>query len=379
VTPQDTLRQLIAGGSPTKEQIDGFVAANQFPLIDPHGVTFVYRGYVEQVVLRMFIFGLPTAQPLSRVGPSDLWALRLDLPAQSRFEYKFEVRHGDASEWLTDPLNPHKAADPFGANSVCQGWGYVAPDWTQHDPTARAGSLEVFDLDSRHLGRRRVRVYLPARFRRTRRYPLLVCHDGDDYLRYADLKPVLDNLVHRLEIPPLVVALVSSPDRLQEYVGFEPHADFVAQELLPALHERYPLDDDPASRGLMGASLGGVASLHAAWRHPGAFGRLLLQSGSFAFTDIGENRRGPVFEPVVKFMNAFRAAPGRPAERLYVSCGVYESLIYENRSLVPLLQEQRLQVRYEEARDGHNWQNWRDRLRAGLTYLFPGPQWMVYE
>jgi len=31
------------------------------------------------------------------------------------------------------------------------------------------------------------------------------------------------------------------------------------------------------------------------------------------------------------------AAPGRPAGRIYVSCGIYESLIYENRSLVPLL------------------------------------------
>jgi enterochelin esterase family protein len=379
LTPQETLREMIAGGSPSREQIDAFVAGNSFPLTDPNGVTFVYRGYADQVVLRMFIFGLPTAQPLSRIGPSDLWALRLDLPEQSRFEYKFEVRHGDASEWLTDPLNPNKAADPFGANSVCQGWGYVAPDWTQPDSSARAGSLDEFEIASRHVGPRRIRVYLPARFRRTRRYPLLVCHDGDDYLRYADLKPVLDNLVHRLEIPPLVVGLISSPDRLKEYVGYEPHADFVAEELLPALRERFPLDDDPASRGLMGASLGGVASLHTAWRHPGTFGRLLLQSGSFAFTDIGENRRGPVFEPVVKFMNAFRAEPGRPSDRLYVSCGVYESLIYENRSLLPLLREQRMQVRYEEARDGHNWQNWRDRLRAGLTYLFPGPQWMVYE
>jgi len=41
--------------------------------------------------------------------------------------------------------------------------------------------------------------------------------------------------------------------------------------------------------------------------------------------------------------------------------------------LVPLLQARRLQVRFEEARDGHNWQNWRDRMRAGLTFLFPGP------
>ena len=32
-----------------------------------------------------------------------------------------------------------------------------------------------------------------------------------------------------------------------------------------------------------------------------------------------------------------------------------------------------MEVRYVEARDGHNWENWRDRLREGLSWLFPGP------
>ena len=36
-------------------------------------------------------------------------------------------------------------------------------------------------------------------------------------------------------------------------------------------------------------------------------------------------------------------------------------------------------VRLVEAQDGHSWVNWRDRLREGLTWLFPGPLWMVYE
>ena len=48
-------------------------------------------------------------------------------------------------------------------------------------------------------------------------------------------------------------------------------------------------------------------------------------------------------------------------------------------SLVPLLQSTGMAVRYTEARDGHNWENWRDRLREGLSWLFPGPLWMVYE
>ena len=78
-------------------------------------------------------------------------------------------------------------------------------------------------------------------------------------------------------------------------------------------------------------------------------------------------------------MNEFRENPGQPGEKIYMSCGMYESLIYENRSLVPRLQAQGINVKFEEARDAHNWENWRDRLRNGLSWLFPGPVWMVYE
>jgi enterochelin esterase family protein len=78
-------------------------------------------------------------------------------------------------------------------------------------------------------------------------------------------------------------------------------------------------------------------------------------------------------------MNTFRDDPGELSGKIYMSCGMYESLIYENRSLVPRLQGQGIDVRFEEVRDAHNWENWRDRLQNGLSWLFPGPLWMVYE
>lgn len=374
------IRQLFALGSPDTEAVDAFIGANRFPIVDPHGVTFVFRGKADAVQLRLWISGLPATQPLERLGDTDLWALRIDLPENSRIEYKFDITRGDASEWITDPLNPVKATDPFGANSVCQGYGYQRPAWTQFDPLTRAGTIEEFWVASEAFGEpRRARAYVPARFRRTRRYPLLIVHDGDDYLRFAELKVVLDNLIHRLEIPPLIVALTQSPDRLREYAGDERHARHIARELLPAFQQRFPLRDEPAQRALLGASFGAVASLHAAWCNPGVFGRLLLESGSFAFSDIGHHRRTSLFDPVARFVNDFRRSPGAPAQRIYLSCGIYESLIYENRSLVPLLTAADLQVRFEEVRDGHNWENWRDRLQAGLTWLLPGPLWMVYE
>ena len=374
------IRQLLADGPPDEAAIEAFLESHTFPLNEGRSTTFVYRGEADQVRLRHWIYGLPATLPYRRVEGTDLWFLVQELPSGSRIEYKLEVTTGDDHQLIRDPLNPHLAHDPFGSNSVLHGAGYETPDWTLEDPDARPGKLIGLKVDSRHLGgRREVQAYLPPLMRKSRGYPLLVVHDGPDYLEFSNLKTVLDNLIYRQEIASLVAVLTRSPDRLVEYAADPRHAGFIHEELVPALEARLPIDPSPEKRGLMGASFGAVAALSTAWLYPGRFGRLLLQSGSFAFTDIGETSRGELFEPVVEFMNRFRAAPGRPAERVFMSCGQYESLIYENRSLLPLLQETGMRVRYAEARDGHNWENWRDRLREGLSFLFPGPLWMVYE
>lgn len=378
MTPE--LKKLMRKTKVESADIDAFINDNEFPMVNGTDVTFVFRGAVDSVNLRCWISGLDTAQPFQSLPDTDLWATTIELPKGSRIEYKLEVvRHGNR-ELILDPLNKVIAHDPFGANSVCQGFGYERPEWATHDAQSRPGTLEGKRIDSQAFKEARdIQVYLPATFRRNRRYPLLIVHDGDDYLRYADLKIVLDNLTHRLEIPPMIVALTQSPDRLLEYSGNDKHAQFLADDLLPFMSTEYPLMDSVESRCVMGASFGGVATLHAAWRYPEHFGCLLLQSGSFAFSDLGRHKRGPVFDPVVRFMNEFREQPGRPADRIFMSCGVYESLIYENRSLVPDLQSKGVDLRFEEARDAHNWENWRDRLRLGLSWLMPGPAWLVYE
>jgi enterochelin esterase-like enzyme len=360
--------------------LERLVARTTFPHVEGRRVTFLYQGDCQEVTLQHWIHGLPPDMPFRRLPATDVFVLQIDLPPGSRMEYKLGVMRFGRGVLIRDPLNPQMARDPFGSNSAVYGEGYRPPDWSVQDPDARPGSIEqctvasgVFHED------RRVQVYLPARFRESRRYPLLIVHDGADYAAFANLQTVLDNLIHRLEVPPLIAALIQSPDRMREYSGNDQHADFLTHELLPRLEELYPLVRQSAARGLCGASFGAVASLHCAWRNPGVFGNLLLQSGSFVFTEIGDHGRGPAFDPVVEFVNEFRREPGKPAEQVFLSCGVYEPMIYFNRSLVPLLQETGMAVRFREANDGHNWENWRDRLGDGLSYLFPGPLWMVYE
>ena len=373
------IEELLAS-SPDTVKARAFLEGRTVPIVEGSSVTFLWVGQADAVSLRHWIYGLESSTSLARANGTDLWYLTLEIPANSRVEYKYEIHHAGGSNWIEDPLNPNRARDPFGANSVLQSKGYEAPQWTEHDQTARPGAIEPFAFESHFVGRRTGHLYLPARFRRSRQYPLLVVHDGSDYLNYASMKTVLDNLIHRLEIPDLIVAFTDSPDRLREYANDENHARYITEELVKDFAIRFPLVDRPQARCLMGASFGAVAAFSIAARFPGFWGRLLLQSGSFAFTDIGKrNRRGPLFDRVVEFVNHYRAEPVAISERVFMSCGVYESLIYENRSMLPLLSATGMEVRLVEARDGHNWENWRDRLREGLSWLFPGPLMLVYE
>ena len=85
--------------------------------------------------------------------------------------------------------------------------------------------------------------------------------------------------------------------------------------------------------------------MSTAARYPDVFGSLLLESPSLVFTDIGQDHGGgPVFDPVVKFVNRYRARPRRIVDRIYLTCGMYEPLITPNRSMVTMFREAGMEV-----------------------------------
>ncbi len=361
--------------------IRSFFDTSEMPIVEGSRCTFATRVEADEVFLRHRVVGLPDVLALRRIPGTDFWFLVVDIPADSRVEYQFELRRGDHWERFNDPHNPRLARSPMGDSSVCYGVDYQVPDWAVYDEDARPGELVEMQVHSIAQRREnRVTLYLPARFRTSARYPLLVVHDGGDFLEYSSMKIVLDNLIHRLDMAETVVAFTYPGERLDEYPNSGAHARWIVGELIPELETQFPLVSQPSGRALMGSSFGAVATLSTAVRYPDTFGSLLLQSGSFVFTDIGDDHGGgPAFDPVVKFVNRYRAKPTRVAERLFISCGMYEPLIVQNRSMLPVFTEAGMEVNYVESRDGHNWESWRDRLRDGLSWIYPGPQMFVYE
>ncbi len=375
ITPQTVLApRLPLDGALTPAMLDRMVFDRGFPLTSPDATTFAYRGDVESVRLVHFGIGLPPDLSFERLDGSTWWLLPLALPVGTRLEYQLEVVEGGRGRVIDDPLNPFRARNPFGENSVCRAYGYVVPPWALHDAAATPGVRRSLTIPSAALGRPvSVTLYLPASFEMEpeHRFPLLVMHDGTDYLHHAAAATVLDNLIHRGLVPEFVVAFCDPGDRLDEYADDERHARFVAEELVSYLERHLPLIGDRDARCLGGASFGAVATLSTARRYPEHFGRLLLQSGSFAGAS-GEcvEPMDGLWTPVYDFVRRFIADPVAVADRVFMSCGVFEPMITENRALRPVLAATEMDVVMNEALDGHTWGCWRDLLGVALPWLF---------
>lgn len=369
-TMHPALVALLRNGKPSPDEIDIFLERHEIPLTEPGVVTLLWRGAADRVEVLRWIHAGIDRTPFLRLPGTDLWVLRLPAEDGGRFEYKLNIRRGPHEDWILDPLNPARASDPFGENSVCQTHGYARPEWSKPHG-APQGRFETVEVDSRTFAERRSeQVYLPHGYDPARQHPLLMIHDGEDYMSYADLSVSLDNLIAAGDIPPTVVVLVQSGDRMELYPRGRRHARYLVQELLPVVAARYAISDEAADRVLLGASLGAVASLSTAFRYPGTFGGLVLKSGSFILDQNKlENRTHPVFHRISRLVQAMRRAPNLPPTRAFVSTGELEGLADENRALASFLREHGVDVKFQSSWDGHHWHNWRDQLRDGLMWV----------
>ena len=364
------LQELFAGGRPSIDAIDDFLAHQEVPLVEPGFATFIWHGTAEHVDLLRWIDAGVDRAPFKNLPGTDLWVLRLPVEDGGRFEYKLNIVGAGHEGWMLDPLNPARAGDPFGENSVCRTWGYERPDWSEAQG-APAGTITPLDVESAVFGETRTeQVYLPAAYDPKHEFPLVVIHDGADFLTYADLSVSLDNLIAAGDIPPVIAALVQTRDRMGEYPTGRRHARYLVNELLPTLQNAYSISGRMRDRVLLGASLGAVASLATAFRYPGVFGGLVLKSGSFILDKRNlKKREHNVFHRVARLVQAMMRAPMLPGTRAFISTGELEGLADENRALARFLQEHGVDVLFKSAWDGHHWHNWRDQLRDALMWV----------
>ena len=198
--------------------------------------------------------------------------------------------------------------------------------------------------------------------------PLLVVHDGPEY---ADLAHLLRYVTTLARVEPDLrcrVLLLQPVDRDRSYSASPAYARALVTGLLPKVRDAVATDGCPVG---VGASLGGLAMLHAALSYPSTFAGVFSQSGSFfrPRTD-GMERGYRHYNRIVRFVDSIDADRGRLADlQVTMTCGTGEENLANNRSLARRLTRLGVPVALIEHPDGHNYTGWRDCLDPGLRLL----------
>ncbi|HVS38973.1 MAG TPA: alpha/beta hydrolase-fold protein [Gemmataceae bacterium] len=165
-------------------------------------------------------------------------------------------------------------------------------------PGVPRGKLNEFTMDSTDSKiypgvngpyKRQVAVYVPEGYVVETPAPLLVVQDG---MSFKDaLRPILDNMIHDLRVPPVIAVFLDSgggdgkgSQRSLEYDAVsDDYAVFVETEVLPRVAREYRLTitKDPRGRATMGGGSGGACAFTMAWRRPDLFRRVLSYSGAY--------------------------------------------------------------------------------------------------
>jgi enterochelin esterase family protein len=373
------------------------------PLVEPipgdrhyFWVTFLWRGNVrtQRVAMRGGLTAEQDLKPLTRLGATDVWYRTERLPHDSRLAYGFFINRPDhvsdnviaqlnalaKAPPQPDPRNPKEVSIQGMIGSLLELPGAPPQPWLERLPCVPAGRLTEYTIKSALLQQERsFTLYTPAgHHTKGDRYGLLILFDGPLYQSHDEVPGpiILDNLIAKKKLPPLVVLFVKQKFRNIELSCSESYANYVAKELVLWAREHAHAADTPHRTAVGGLSLGGLMASYCAWRHPEVFGQVLSQSGSYQWHPGMTGAATADSEPG-GLTRRFVDSPRRSV-RFHLEAGKFEhslsdSLLTENQRFRDVLRAKGYAVRYLEFSGGHDFLSWRGNFADGLIYLFATP------
>ncbi len=362
-TFQDFLNRVHAAPDSLKPAIvDSFMnAVPSFPYIEQDTlVHFIFRGNVSSVTVPGDANGWDmNAFSMTHLSGTDMWYVTATFESDARLDYKFVL---NGTYWILDPLNPFQMSGGFGPNSELRMPLYVPPPEIQYYPGIPHGSLFDTLFYSAELGNsRHVKVYTPPRYTTTSdSFGVIVFHDGLEYLSLANARNILDDLIWKKRIQPIIAVFVPPVNREAEYAGSQKaaFASFLVHHIMAWVDATYRTRHHPEYRATLGASNGGNIALYLGLYYSTTFGNIAAQSSNVQATIADGYHYGPQLNL-----------------RFYLDLGSYDIpvLIPLVNHFVQILQQRGYPYRFHLYHEGHSWGNWRAHVDNALEMFFPGP------
>lgn len=340
--------------------VDSFMnAVPAFPFIEQDTlVHFIYRGNASRVTVPGDANGWnPYFSPMTQISGTNFWYRSDVFENDARLDYKFIL---NGSTWILDPQNPNTCTGGFGPNSELRMPAYKVHPEIVYYPEIQHGALFDTTFFSVNLGNsRRIRIYLPPGYDTSNiKYPMILVHDGLEYISLARADNVLDYLIHHQRIEPTIAVFVSPVNRTDEYAGNlqNKFSKFIVEEIIPWVDARFRTIPTPEKRAVLGASNGGNISLWLGLKHPEIFENVAAQSSYV---------QGSIFD-------GFQNGPKLDL-KIYMDLGTYDIalLIPLVRNFIPILHSKGYTYQYHEYHEGHSWGFWRVHINDALVMFFP--------
>jgi enterochelin esterase family protein len=275
---------------------------------------------------------------------------------------------------VTDPGNPRI----FNESSVLDLSNSASQSYAVERAEVPNGKITRENIRSSVLSEERtVTIYTPPGFESSgEQYPIVMLFDGQWYgggqKTHVPTPTIVDTLIAEKRIPPVIAVLVHAKKRISELGGSVKFTQFLAEELIPIVRQRYRGMGDPARVVIGGSSLGGLAAAYAALERPEVFGNVLSQSGAFWMPrDTSNPVQQEFIPPKTWLVDEFIERPPVPV-RFWMEVSQFESaakMLGPNRQLRDVLRAKGYNITYQEVAYGHDYLHWRDSLAEGLISL----------
>ncbi|MCP5062154.1 MAG: hypothetical protein GY936_06805 [Ignavibacteriae bacterium] len=341
-------------------KIDSFMnSMSQFPITEDTLAHFVYKGSgANPSVAGDFSQWDPQFGHMINVNGTDFWYRTEIFKSNARLEYKIVF---DKNTWTVDSLNFFVATGGFDINSELRMPNYIPPKEINFYSDIIHGTIIDTVLYSNHLkNSRNISIYLPPKYSETKNnYSIVLVHDGEEYIRLAKMNNILDYLISRNMIQPVIVVFVPAVNRSSEYVdnGIDSFKTFIIEDVMEMVDSKYRTKKQPEDRLVMGSSAGANIALWIAMNHSDSFGIV------------------GVFSPYIKSEIIEHFQNSKKTEmRLFILHGSYDHLQQIHSSVnnfLQILDYKSYQYNYLELPESHNYSFWRAHIADLLRFAFP--------